>query len=182
MFDHEILQLRKLYSLLSSYDLVFQTQYFLFPGQQFKLRPWLIVINFSTTLLWLVYSFALQDIGSFTIFVPGKIKLNVLIRVFKVSKVFESILTASNEDHRSIWPGRSRCLCSLLTNGFCFFAWRWERCRKLLQGLNVDCKDKVNGPFTWVLVISSHGLSHHLHNFMFLLISIISKIFIVSWN
>ena len=28
------------------------------------------------------------------------------------------------------------------------FASEEERCRKLLQGLDVDCKDKVNGSFT----------------------------------
>ena len=33
------------------------------------------------------------------------------------------------------------------------FASEEERCRKLLQGLDVDCKDKVNGSFTCVLIM-----------------------------
>ena len=33
------------------------------------------------------------------------------------------------------------------------FFLQWRRCRKLLQGLDVDCKDKVNGSFTCVLIM-----------------------------
>ena len=33
------------------------------------------------------------------------------------------------------------------------FFLQWRRCRKLMQGLDVDCEDKVNGPFTWVLIM-----------------------------
>lgn len=37
--------------------------------------------------------------------------------------------------------------------GSIVFASEEERCRKLLQGLDVDCKDKVNGSFTCVLIM-----------------------------